>query len=54
MAFTFLRDCVRIGGLRLSEQIAVIIETGHPPAVDMELQRSAITPENGSRLLFAL
>jgi hypothetical protein len=54
MAFTFLRDCVRIGGLRLSERIAVVIDTGHPPALDMELQRSAITPENGSRLLFAL
>jgi hypothetical protein len=54
MAFTFLRDCVRIGGLRLSEQIAVVIDTGRPPALDMELQRSAITPENGSRLLFAL
>jgi hypothetical protein len=54
MAFTFLRDCVRIGGLRLSEQIAVRIDTGHPPSVDIELQRSAITPENGSRLLFAL
>ena len=54
MAFTFLRDCVRIGGLRLSEQIAVVIDTGHPPSVDMELQRSSITPENGSRLLFAL
>src|SRR6202035_4134222 len=30
MAFTFLRDCVRIGGLRLSEQIAVRIDTGRP------------------------
>jgi hypothetical protein len=54
MAFTFLRDCVRIGGLRLSEHIAVVIDTGHPPSVDIELQRSSITPENGSRLLFAL
>lgn len=54
MAFTFLRDCVRIGGLRLSEHIAVVIDTGRPPSVDIELQRSAITPENGSRLLFAL
>jgi hypothetical protein len=52
MAFTFLRDCVRIGGLRLSEQIAVRIDTGRPPGVDLELQRSSITPENGSRLLF--
>jgi hypothetical protein len=54
MAFTFLRDCVRIGGLRLSERIAVVIDTGHPPSVDIELQRSSISPENGSRLLFAL
>jgi len=54
MAFTFLRDCVRIGGLRLTERIAVVIDTGRPPSVDLELQRSAITPENGSRLLFAL
>jgi len=52
MAFTFLRDCVRIGGLRLSEQIAVRIDTGRPPGVDLELQRSSITPENGSLLLF--
>jgi hypothetical protein len=54
MAFTFLRDCVRIGGLRLSERIAVVIDTGHPPSVDIELQRSSISAENGSRLLFAL
>jgi hypothetical protein len=52
MAFTFLRDCVRIGGLRLSEQIAVRIDTGRPPVLDLEMQRSSITPENGSRLLF--
>jgi hypothetical protein len=54
MAFTFLRDCVRIGGLRLSERIAVVIDTGYAPSVDIELQRSSITPENGNRLLFAL
>jgi hypothetical protein len=54
MAFTFLRDCVRIGELRLSERIAVVIDAGRPPSVDIELQRSAITPENGRRLLFAL
>ena len=54
MAFTFLRDCVRIGGLRLSESIAVVIDTGHPPSVDIELQRSSISPVNGNRLLFAL
>jgi hypothetical protein len=30
----------------------VRIGTGRPPGVDLELQRSSITPENGSRLLF--
>jgi hypothetical protein len=53
MAFTFLRDCVRIGQLRLAEQIAVVLDPGHPPLVDFELQRSAITPQNGHDLLFA-
>jgi len=52
LAFTFLRDCVRIGGLRLSDRIAVILDTGRPPAVDLEMQRSSITPVNGDRLLF--
>jgi hypothetical protein len=53
MAFTFLRDCVRIGQLRLAEQIAVVLDPGHPPLVDFELERSAITPDNGHDLLFA-
>jgi hypothetical protein len=52
LAFTFLRDCVRIGGLRLSERIAVVLDTGHPPQVDLEMQRAAITPVNGDLLLF--
>jgi len=53
LAFTFLRDCVRIGGLRLSEQIAMVLDTGHPPLVDLELQRAAISPFNGELLLSA-
>jgi hypothetical protein len=53
MAFTFLRDCVRIGQLRLAEQIAVVLDPGHPPVVDFALERSAITPQNGPDLLFA-
>lgn len=53
LAFTFLRDCVRIGGLRLAERIAVVVDTGHPPLVDMEMRRAAITPLNGDRLLFS-
>ena len=54
LAFTFLRDCVRIGGLRLAERIAVILDTGRPPAVDLEMSRASITPVNGERLLFGL
>ena len=53
LAFTFLRDCVRIGELRLAERIALILDTGKPPLVDLELARSAITPVNGSRLLLS-
>ncbi len=53
LAFTFLRDCVRIGGLCLAETIAVVLDVGHPPVVDLELQRSAISAENGTLLLAA-
>ncbi len=53
MAFTFLRDCVRIGQLALAERIAVVLDAGHPPVVDLELERAAIAPINGSRLLLA-
>ena len=52
LAFTFLRDCVRIGGLRLADRIAVVLDAGRPPLVDLELDRSSITPENGTLLLF--
>lgn len=53
LAFTFLRDCVRIGGLRLADRIAVVLDTGHAPQVDLELRRAAITPVNGDLLLFS-
>lgn len=53
LAFTFLRDCVRLGGLRLSESITVVVDVGRPPLVDLELQRSAISAENGTLLLAA-
>lgn len=52
LAFTFLRDCVRIGGLRLAESISVVLDTGRPPTVDLEMQRASITPVNGELLLF--
>jgi hypothetical protein len=51
MAFTFLRDCVRIGGLRLAEQIAVVLDAGRPPVVDLEVERRVIWPQNGTLLL---
>jgi hypothetical protein len=51
LAFTFLRDCVRIGGLRLAERIAVVLDPGRPPLVDLELARSSIVPHNGTLLL---
>ncbi|HWW08950.1 MAG TPA: hypothetical protein VNY76_01765 [Candidatus Acidoferrales bacterium] len=52
LAFTFLRDCVRIGGLRLAEQISVVVDTGRPPVVDLDMRRASITPVNGSLLLY--
>ena len=51
LAFTFLRDCVRIGGLRLAEQIAVVLDPGRPPLVDLAIERRAITIDNGTLLL---
>lgn len=53
LAFTFLRDCVRLGGLCLADSIAVVLDVGHPPVVDLELQRTAISVENGTLLLAA-
>jgi hypothetical protein len=53
LAFTFLRDCVRLGGLRLADSIAVVLDVGHPPVVDLQLQRTAISAENGTLLLAA-
>ena len=52
LAFTFLRDCVRIGELRLSERIAVVVDMGGSRVADFEMQRVQITPLNGTRLLF--
>jgi len=51
-AFAFLRDCVRIGGLRLTERISVVLDPGQPPVIDLEVDRSSIWPQNGTLLLF--
>ena len=53
LAFTFLRDCVRIGGLRLADRIAVVLDAGQQPLIDLELERSSIWPQNGTLLLGA-
>ncbi len=52
MAFTFLRDCMRIGGLRIAERIAFVLDAGRPPLIDLEVERRAIWPQNGTLLLF--
>ena len=54
MAFTFLRDCVRIGGLRLADRIAMVLDPGRPPLVDLEIEARAIWPQNGTVLLFGV
>jgi hypothetical protein len=51
MAFTFLRDCVRIGRLRLADRIALVLDPGHAPTIDLEVPRTAISVENGTLLL---
>ena len=52
LAFTFLRDCVRLGELRLAERISLVLDAGRPPVVDRELERTAIVRENGTMLLY--
>ena len=52
-AFAFLRDCVRFGGLRLAERIAVVLDPGQPPLIDLEVERRSIWPQNGTLLLGA-
>ena len=51
-AFAFLRDCVRIGGLRLAERIAVVLDAGREQVIDLEVERSSIWPQNGTVVLF--
>jgi hypothetical protein len=51
LGFTFLRDCVRIGQLRLADRIAFVVEAGSHSIVDLEFERSSITPHNGELVL---
>ena len=53
MAFTFLRDCVRLGGVCLAETIAIDVDVSGARRVAFELSRRAISAENGTLLLAA-
>lgn len=51
LAFPFLRDCVRVAGLRLSPQISVKIGSESLPEIDLSLPLTDIVSENGFRSL---
>ncbi len=48
LAFPFLRDCVRVGGLRLSAVISVRIGSQEIPEIELALPVQDIVPTNGS------
>ncbi|HUY25757.1 MAG TPA: hypothetical protein VMV09_10725 [Candidatus Saccharimonadales bacterium] len=54
LAFPFLRDCVRVGGLRLSSPISVKIGSDSVPEIDLSLPLGEIVESNGSRSLMEL
>ncbi|HVA22003.1 MAG TPA: hypothetical protein VNN74_07910 [Candidatus Micrarchaeia archaeon] len=54
LAFPFLRDCVRIGQLRLSAEIEVAIQPEGQPALALRVPWRDIVPVNGSLVLSEL
>ncbi len=52
LVFPFLKDCVRIGRLRLSDRIDLAIEFGALRPVELRLARQQITRENGTLVLW--
>lgn len=54
LAFPFLRDCVRVGGLRLSSPISVRVGSESVPEIDLSLPLGDIVEGNGSRSLSEL
>lgn len=54
LVFPFLKDCVRIGQLRLSERIDLAIESSAHRLAELELRRQQITRENGTLVLWDL
>ena len=54
LAFPFLRDCVRVAGLRLSSPISVKIGSETMPEIDLSLPLADIVAGNGARSLMEL
>ncbi|MGC2191529.1 MAG: hypothetical protein WA751_04275 [Candidatus Dormiibacterota bacterium] len=54
LAFPFLRDCVRVAGLRLSSPISVKIGSDSYPEIDLSLPLAEIVQGNGARSLWEL
>ncbi|HVC23045.1 MAG TPA: hypothetical protein VNH82_06425 [Candidatus Dormibacteraeota bacterium] len=54
LAFPFLRDCVRVAGLRLSSRISVKVRSESMPEIDLSLPLADIVEGNGSRELLSL
>lgn len=52
LIFPFLKDCVRIGELALSDSIELAILRASQVMAELELSRVQIVPRNGSILLF--
>jgi|SRR5580704_104539 hypothetical protein len=53
LAFTFLRDCVRLAELRLADRITVQVDNGELPAIEFTYPRTVISQSNGGRLLYS-
>lgn len=51
LAFPFLRDLVRVAGMRLSPMICVLITASCVPDLELEMPVDKIVPENGTQLL---
>ena len=52
--FPFLRDCVAVAQLRLSEKIEMRVTSQDEPVTTLALSLTEIVPQNGHRLLWQL
>jgi hypothetical protein len=53
LAFTFLRDCVRLADLKLAEELLLVIETELSGSVEFPMRRQEIIRVNGRQILAA-